>query len=397
MDDKMTPAGVAMMQSLVNMVGCDCPKEENSDYRNEEGLLVCGVCGKRKERKLNVPYLGERIVPTLCACGEEKIRREEEEKVRREEQKRCDDLFSFSLIDDRFKESTFDNFQINEYNQRQFKLAKRYVEKFEEMYARNKGLLFYGEPSTGKTYLASCIANALLKKRVPLIVTSIIKLTSASGPFSKEAEEQRRVAEGGQGAADVGDKENEEDDDVHTVLAVLIGPEQGPDEQHGRAGGSHPAGEDGPEGEQPGVHHRRAHELTFEADATRDCEQCEQQDDERDVFHEEDMDKLIDSQLESEDHGAGHEEGEAPEEGHLAEMVMPEMRHGKGADGDGQQHANKGNNPQDGQFRSVEVVTAGSLGRQGYQRRQRQRHKHGKQSFHLGSAPWENFFYQTFL
>lgn len=191
MDDKMTPAGVAMMQSLVNMVGCDCPKEENSDYRNEEGLLVCGVCGKRKERKLNVPYLGERIVPTLCACGEEKIRREEEEKVRREEQKRCDDLFSFSLIDDRFKESTFDNFQINEYNQRQFKLAKRYVEKFEEMYARNKGLLFYGEPSTGKTYLASWIANALLKKRVPLIVTSIIKLTSASGPFSKEAEEQR--------------------------------------------------------------------------------------------------------------------------------------------------------------------------------------------------------------
>ena len=42
------------------------------------------------------------------------------------------------------------------------------------------------------------------------------------------------------------------------------------------------------------------------------------------------MDKLIDSQLESEDHGAGHEEGEAPEEGHLAEMVMPEMRHRKG-------------------------------------------------------------------
>lgn len=191
MDDKMTPAGAAMMQSLVNMVGYDCPKEENGDYRNEEGLLVCGVCGKRKERRLNVPYLGERVVPTLCACGEEKIRREEEEKVRREEQKRCDDLFSFSLIDDRFKESTFENFKINEYNQRQFKLAKRYVEKFEEMYARNKGLLFYGEPSTGKTYLASCIANALLKKRVPLIVTSIIKLTSASGPFSKEAEEQR--------------------------------------------------------------------------------------------------------------------------------------------------------------------------------------------------------------
>ena len=112
--------------------------------------------------------------------------------------------------------------------------------------------------------------------------------------------------------------------------------------QHGRTGGSHPAGEDGSEGEQADVHRRRTHELTFEADTTRDGEQCEQQDDERHVFHEEDMDELIDSQLESEDHGAGHEEGEAPEDSHLAEMVMPEMRHGERADGDGQQHADKG-------------------------------------------------------
>lgn len=191
MEDKMTPMGAAMMQSLVSMIGCDCPKEKTGDYRDQEGLLICGLCGGHKERKLDVPYLGERIVPVLCTCGKERVRREDEEKAQREEQKRCDDLFAFSLIDDRFKESTFEHFKVSEDNRQQFKLAKRYVEKFEEMYARNKGLLFYGEPSTGKTYLASCIANALLKKRVPLIVTSIIKLTSASGPFSKEAEEQR--------------------------------------------------------------------------------------------------------------------------------------------------------------------------------------------------------------
>ena len=71
------------------------------------------------------------------------------------------------------------------------------------------------------------------------------------GHALEEAEEQRRVAEGGQGTADVGDKENEEDDDVHAVLAVLIGPEQGADEQHGRTGGSHPAGEDGSEASRP--------------------------------------------------------------------------------------------------------------------------------------------------
>ena len=69
------------------------------------------------------------------------------------------------------------------------------------------------------------------------------------GHALEEAEEQRRVAEGGQGA-DVGDKENEEDDDVHTVLAVLIGPEQGPDEQHSPRW-FHPAGEDDPEASSP--------------------------------------------------------------------------------------------------------------------------------------------------
>ena len=48
MDDKMTPAGVAMMQSLVNMVGCDCPKEENSDYRNEEGCLCAAYAANAR-------------------------------------------------------------------------------------------------------------------------------------------------------------------------------------------------------------------------------------------------------------------------------------------------------------------------------------------------------------
>lgn len=36
MEDKMTPMGAAMMQSLVSMIGCDCPKEKTGDYRDQE-------------------------------------------------------------------------------------------------------------------------------------------------------------------------------------------------------------------------------------------------------------------------------------------------------------------------------------------------------------------------
>lgn len=183
----------AYIEMLFKMVGSDCDGEVEGDYRDEEGLLVCHVCGKRKEVKGEFPYIGVRVHPTECDCQKERRRQKEEDERRRKEQEVVDELFSYSLIDDRFYESTFSNCQENDFNRKPITIAKRYVAMFNEMLVRNKGLLFYGEPGTGKTFVASCIANALLKKRVPLIVTSIIKLTNASGPFSKEVEEQQKL------------------------------------------------------------------------------------------------------------------------------------------------------------------------------------------------------------
>ena len=209
----------------------------------------------------------------------------------------------------------------------------------------------------------------------------------------QKAEEERRITERGEGAADVGHKENEEDDRVHPVFAVLVGAQKRADEQHGRTGRPHPAGEDGTERQKPGVHDGRTHELTFEADAARDGEQREQQDDEGNVFHEKDMDELIGRQRETVDHGAGDEKGQSPEQGHFPEVVMPEVGDGQRPDGDGQQHAHKGNGPDNGQFRSIEVmVSSRCVGGQRHERRQGQRGKGGEQSFHLRSAPWVNFY-----
>lgn len=188
----MTTLATAMMEGLSKMVGCDCPGERPGDYRDSEGLLVCGVCGQRKEVRRDVPLIGIRVHPRNCECEERRLREEEEAKKIAKEREAVKELFKYSLIDERFKESRFENFIQNEHNARQFKIAQRYVDRFDEMFRRNKGLLFYGEPSTGKTYLASCIANALLDKRIPIIVTSLIKLTSSSGPFSRD-EDKRRI------------------------------------------------------------------------------------------------------------------------------------------------------------------------------------------------------------
>ena len=105
--------------------------------------------------------------------------REEEERQRQKELDRVRELASYSLVDERFRESTFDNFVASTpEDERVQRICRNYVEHFDEMLANNAGLLFFGSPGTGKTFAASCIANALMERRVPVLVTSIVRLTA---------------------------------------------------------------------------------------------------------------------------------------------------------------------------------------------------------------------------
>ncbi len=58
---------------------------------------------------------------------------------------------------------TFKNFNGEE--TKSFKIAKNFVKKYDEMKKDNIGLLFYGSVGSGKTYLASAIANALIEEK----------------------------------------------------------------------------------------------------------------------------------------------------------------------------------------------------------------------------------------
>lgn len=44
-----------------------------------------------------------------------------------------------------------------------------------------QGLLFWGNVGTGKTFLAGCIANALLEQKIPVLMTSFPKILNALG------------------------------------------------------------------------------------------------------------------------------------------------------------------------------------------------------------------------
>lgn len=149
---------------------------EPGDTIGEDGMLHCGVCGQKKEFRL--PFNGH-YVPSMCQCRRDELAREEAEKQRQQELQRVRELASYSLVDERFHESTFDHFIASApEDQRVLRICRNYVEHFDEMLARNAGLIFYGSPGTGKTFAASCIANALMAQRVPVLVTSIVRLTA---------------------------------------------------------------------------------------------------------------------------------------------------------------------------------------------------------------------------
>lgn len=142
---------------------------------SDSTLKICSNCKTPKETIIEV--FGRKFkVPVMCKCEKEKYNRQKEEAERKEQMLKLERLRNYSLMDAKFQQCTFENFEVDEMNKQYFNIAKRYVDRFQDMKKENIGLLFFGAPGTGKTYLAFCIANALLEKLVPVIAISSIGL-----------------------------------------------------------------------------------------------------------------------------------------------------------------------------------------------------------------------------
>ena len=157
------------------------------DYMDDDtGLLMCGQCHTKKQKKIS--FLGEeRIVGCLCRCVAEKLEKEREEYRVKEELLNIQKMKSAGLQDRTFYNYTFDRCDASQGNAI---YAKRYVEHFSEMAQKGQGLLFWGNVGTGKTFLAGCIANALLEQKISVLMTSFPKILNAlGGLYSSERNE----------------------------------------------------------------------------------------------------------------------------------------------------------------------------------------------------------------
>ena len=161
------------------------------DYMDSDtGLLMCGKCRTKKQKK--IAFLGEeRIVGCLCRCAAEEVEKERERHRAEEELLRVQQMKSAGLQDKTFYNYTFGRCDASQENA---VYAKRYVEHFSEMAHIGQGLLFWGNVGTGKTFLAGCIANALLEMKIPVLMTSFPKILNAlGGLYSAERNEYLAV------------------------------------------------------------------------------------------------------------------------------------------------------------------------------------------------------------
>ena len=161
-------------------------EKKRADYRDSDGILYCGICGEPKE-----VWLPEEVRTLLrmekrsrlCACEREVYDREKE-RIRQQEhdslvRRLRADCFPYrTFVDAVFKDPEEDN--------RQEMIARKYIQNWEEVRKENIGLLFWGDVGTGKTHLAACIANALIKREVPVKMVNFSYILNAG--FEKRNE-----------------------------------------------------------------------------------------------------------------------------------------------------------------------------------------------------------------
>lgn len=149
-------------------------KTEAGDYE-KDGLLHCGKCHTPKQCFVEV-FGAIRKPPCLCRCAVE-AREREAEAIRQRE---------FAEKVQRYRGIGFPESEMSKWNfaaddgsnPKMTTAMQNYVEHFDEFQAQGKGLLLFGGVGTGKTFLAACVANALIDKGVPCLVTNFARIAN---------------------------------------------------------------------------------------------------------------------------------------------------------------------------------------------------------------------------
>lgn len=174
------------MTEISEILNPSQPKED--EFLGEDNLLYCSKCGTARQKRLNV-LDRDYLVRCLCRCQAEKAQQEEEARKAAELRDRIARNRSLGIADAALRSATFAN---DKYGSAEMEIAKNYVNHFDQMRQEGTGLLLWGSVGTGKTYIAACIANALLDRAVPVMMTSFGRIL-AGMPSVASGEQSRYI------------------------------------------------------------------------------------------------------------------------------------------------------------------------------------------------------------
>lgn len=157
------------------------------DRIGEDGLVYCGKCGSRKQLRVK---FGDKthVVRCVCKCESKELEEKKRQEEYEEQMRRINRMKEAPMMDKKYREVTFDKYEVREENKKVFEMAKKYADRFQDMYKKNQGLLLYGPVGTGKSFTAACIGNYLLNNAKPVIMTSFVKILQDIWENDREAE-----------------------------------------------------------------------------------------------------------------------------------------------------------------------------------------------------------------
>ena len=147
----------------------------DGDYVGEDNLYYCGKCHTRKQTAIHL-FDETRIVPCICKCRADELKAEEEARKQREHFDKVMRMRSVGFPEKAMTTWTFANDDGS--NPKMSNAMRKFVDNFQTFQKEGKGLLLFGTVGTGKTFLAACVANALIDRGVPCLVTNFARIAN---------------------------------------------------------------------------------------------------------------------------------------------------------------------------------------------------------------------------
>lgn len=146
--------------------------------------------GTNQSRFKTIEILGQKFTIRVLS-EEESLERDRLNELDKEQERKSyiQQLKINSLMDKKFTDCNFKNFRITEENKKYLQSMYKFSENFEEMKKHNIGLLLYGKPGTGKSYMSFCIANELLNRGVSVIACTSSKILQRMRELSSFGQE----------------------------------------------------------------------------------------------------------------------------------------------------------------------------------------------------------------